>query len=383
MRSLRFLACVGVVLGATTYVLMSSSCGRGADPRPLQAEASKGAATAAAPPGSATEPDPTVPAGSTALAAASAPAAQGSAAPQGMASAKPVEPAATRPVRVTFVGDLAMTGMVAHYLERRAAGKKTPEGVGEHYPFTGVRDRLTEADLAIGNLECVVSKIGAKATWHNPFRAPLLSIPVILGSGIDMVGVANNHTLDFGYGAFEDMLRNLDRGGLPYAGREAFQAGPQPAVVREIRGIRIGLLAYGDVPAERAYADVRASRAAADFLVVFNHWGLEGDAEPLLQQRRFGRGLIDAGADMVVGTHAHVLQSEEWYRGKLIAYGLGNFVFSEMLHPEKVRIGAMLEVEIDRTGVLERRLLRTRVDDLGAPWFIDDPTKSAAIKPPH
>jgi poly-gamma-glutamate capsule biosynthesis protein CapA/YwtB (metallophosphatase superfamily) len=362
-RSLRCVAAAALI-GCLAAGILISGCGRGADPE-----------------GPPTEPSPTVSASPSILAAASAPAAQGSAEPQAPAAPE-AEPAAKKPVRVAFVGDIAMTGMVAHYLERRAAGKKTPAGVDEHYPFTGVRDRLAEADLAVGNLECVVSKIGAKATWHNPFRAPLLSIPVILGSGIDLVGVANNHTLDFGYNAFHDMLHNLDEGGLPYAGKEAFQPGPQPAVVRTIRGIRVGLLAYADVPAARAYADVKAARPAADVLIVFNHWGLEGTAEPILQQRRFGRGLIDAGADMVVGTHAHVLQPEEWYRGKLIAYGLGNFVFSEMLYPEQARIGAMLEVELDRTGVIERRLMRTRVDDLGAPWFIDDPAKAAAVKPP-
>jgi poly-gamma-glutamate synthesis protein (capsule biosynthesis protein) len=106
-------------------------------------------------------------------------------------------------------------------------------------------------------------------------------------------------------------------------------------------------------------------------VVVFNHWGHEGQTSPLGVQQSFGRALVDAGADLVVGAHAHVLQPEEWYRGKLLFYGLGNFVFAGMGFDEAHRVGGLLEVDLSRRGVVARRLYRTRLDDTGAPRWLD------------
>ena len=287
----------------------------------------------------------------------------------GTSPAAPVEP----PVVLAFVGDVNMSLMIGHYLERLNQGQSVPRGIQPGFPFNAVRSRLVAADLAIGNMECVVSRLGKRATKYNPFRASRSVIPLLRSSGFDLMSVANNHALDYGPTALADMIENLNNGDLPAIGRNAFGETPQSPVVRVVRGLRLGFLGYYDnkVRPEKAYEDVRRARAEADVIIVFNHWGWEHQVELEPGQREFGNGLVDAGADLVVGTHAHVLQPEEWYRGKLIFHGLGNFVFTGMSYDEIHRIGGYLEVDMDRTGVRARRFWRTRLDDHGAPHWLD------------
>jgi len=275
-------------------------------------------------------------------------------------------------VRLAFVGDMAMVGWVAEHLEKLERKEKTAVPAG--YPFAHVADRLRAADLAIGNLECVVSDRGEPSTWHAAFRAPVGTIPVLLATGFDAVSVANNHSMDWGREAFDDMLKRLDAAKLPAIGRSfRDHKKRQDAAIVESKGIRFGFLGYEDVPTAQSLEEIRAARPGVDVLVVFNHWGFEGDPAPILGQARLGRAQLDAGADLVVGTHAHVLQPNEVRGGKLIAYGLGNFVFSGMNSSEKLRVGGFLEVEMKKTGMVRYQLFRTRLDEYGAPKFVDEP----------
>ncbi len=233
------------------------------------------------------------------------------------------------------------------------------------YPFQHVREAIAGADLAVGNLECVASSAGKPSADHVVLQCPLA--PAALKAvGFDLLGVANNHALDFGKEGFTAELAELERAGLAHFGREAHDHGPQRPWTTTLRGVRFGLLAYHEGPF--SVRDVAAARAGVDVLAVFNHWGHENDTSVLALQRRFAHELIDAGADLVVGTHAHVLQDTERYRGKLIAYGLGNFVFSGMTAYEPNRLGAMLAIEVDPARrALAARLQRTKLDADGAP----------------
>ncbi|MBI4956597.1 MAG: CapA family protein [Myxococcales bacterium] len=308
-----------------------------------------------------------------------APAASGSA----PAPTAPVPAAA--PARLAFVGDIAMTMLVQHWIDARADGRAVPPEVDAAFPFAHVAARLAASDLVVGNLECVLSPLGARATTHNPFRCSLRTPEVLLGGHIGLVSVANNHALDFGAKALADTLRRLERGGLPSIGRAAMEGRPTEPFLRTIAGVRVAILGYA-VPPRQALADVAAAAGRADFVVVFNHWGAENRPEPTPEQRAGARALVDAGADLVVGTHSHVLQPCEWYRGKLLAYGLGNFVFNAMQDTEARRGGAVLEAELlspdeapGRARVAAYRLQRTRLDDHGAPELVGEPEP---LRPP-
>ena len=287
-------------------------------------------------------------------------------------SAAPAAPAPS-PVQLAFVGDVALNYSIAKDIEALSAGK-AKDGLDDGFPFGGVRDRLKKADLAVANLECVASTKGDVDTWHKPFRAPLAGIDVVLASGIDVVTVANNHSFDFGQEGFFDMLKHLDDKKLAVIGRGYRQKTPhepERALVREVRGVPVALLGlYLATDAEIA-RDVGAARAKDRVVVVYFHWGKEKQSDATPEQQRQAHVAIDAGADLVVGSHVHVLQPTEMYKGKLIAYGLGNFVFMGMNTEERFRRGAILEVTMGAQGnVLSYELVPTRIDDRGAPRIV-------------
>lgn len=260
---------------------------------------------------------------------------------------------------------------VAHYLTKREKGETVPESVDAGYPFTHVKDRLRDADILLGNLECVVSDKGLVATDHNPFRAPVFVPKLLKEAGIDLVSIANNHSLDFGPAAFDDTVARLGAAGLPLIGGKSKTNGAEDPYIVTVNGIKIGYLGYYLREKDGLVADAVRARPKVDVLVAFFHWGADDQTEPLKLQRDRGKAMIDAGVDLVVGTHTHVLQPEEWYKGKLIFYGLGNFVFSGMNYDDKHRTGAYLEVDIGPKGLLDRRFYRTTLDGVGAPRWLD------------
>ncbi len=311
-------------------------------------------------------------------------------APSAALSAPPDAPAPAssrndEPVHLALVGDISLGLHVGHYLGRRARGEEVPAGVDEGYPFAAVRERLAAADLAIGNLECVLSDKGSPSSPYTVILGPPVAAESLRAAGLDFVSIANNHAADMGKDAFVDMRETLVRIGVTPLGSSLYPQVPQEAVIREVRGLRIGLLAYPDMPrVEMALEDVRRARQACDVVVVFNHWGVEDIAAVSIRQRTIGHGLVDAGADLVVGAHSHVMQPEEWYKGRLIHYGLGNFVFSGMGSREPRLVGAYLEVDVDRSGVVARRVRRVHLDALGAPRWMDEgrPFEPASAEPP-
>jgi len=253
-----------------------------------------------------------------------------------------------------------------------------PAGVRPGFPFTDVRNRLRSADLAVGNLECVISATAQRQSHNTPLLAPVESAAVLVDAGFDVMGVANNHVFDFGDEGFRDTLRELDRAGLAYVGESIDRRRPDRLVVRDVHAVRVGLLAWyvRGLDQDKTRATVLEADRNVDVLVVFLHWGVEGVARVLAGQRRLAHDLVDAGADIVVGAHAHVLQEQEWYRDRLIAFGLGNFVFNGMATQRDTRIGGYLEVDVDGTNVRAARLWRVWLDDFGAPQWLDDAPRS-------
>ncbi len=213
---------------------------------------------------------------------------------------------------------------------------------------------LRSADLAVLNLETAITEAGEAAPGKQfVFRAPPQALDAVRAAGVDAVSLANNHGMDYGVSGLEDTLAAAVARELPVlgAGRDA-EAAWAP-LRRTIRGVRVSVLAATDVLDDElrelwtagpgkpgmasakdgtAFADaVAAERGSADVLVAFVHWGAEKQVCPTPRQRELAQQLVDAGADLVVGSHAHVLQpmtSVPTAAGRsVVAYGLGNFVF--------------------------------------------------------
>jgi poly-gamma-glutamate capsule biosynthesis protein CapA/YwtB (metallophosphatase superfamily) len=282
-------------------------------------------------------------------------------------------------ITLAFVGDIMLDG---------GPGKRVEAGVD---PFASFAPELARADAAVGNLECAVATGGTPVDKIYTFRADPRVVPV-LARHFAAVTLANNHSGDYGPTALLETMSLLDTAHLPFFGAGRDLRAAHRALFLERRGVRIALLGYDEfLPRsfeagtarpgvawsedEDVVTDIRRARAdGADIVIPFMHWGWEYEAEPSARQRELARRMLDAGADAVVGSHPHVTQGAEYYRGKPIIYSLGNFVFDGFDAPE-ARLGWLLYLELTKTNIVRFRTEVARIDDDGLPS--PDPTTAS------
>jgi poly-gamma-glutamate capsule biosynthesis protein CapA/YwtB (metallophosphatase superfamily) len=236
-----------------------------------------------------------------------------------------------------FTGDVMLS---------RAVGARMAARNDWSLPFRLVADALRDADLRYCNLECPISDRGANLHHLYSFRADPKSIEGLTTAGFNVVSQANNHAYDWGPDALLDSLARLRSAGIePVGAGENALAAHYPLVVT-VGSLRIAFLAYVNIdprdaaagvnragvawldPAQ-ALADIRFARSLADLVIVCPHWGVEYAAKPTRDQVDLAHQMIDAGADIIVGSHPHVTQPVETYHDHWIAYSLGNFVFDQ------------------------------------------------------
>lgn len=203
-------------------------------------------------------------------------------------------------------------------------------------------DEFRQADVAMVNLENPLTK----ATLKQPdkrftFKAEPQLVEVLKEGGVDLVTLANNHSMDYLEAGLLETLEVLDSEGIMRvgAGRNLNEA-RRPQIV-DVKGQRIAFLGYwgqeyaatdtkpgvSSVDEQRIAEDIRAIRGQVDWIVINYHWGQELATKPAAWQQKLARFTIDQGADVVIGHHPHVLQGTEIYKGRPIAYSLGNFIF--------------------------------------------------------
>lgn len=240
----------------------------------------------------------------------------------------------------------------------RGVGRVIDE-MGVDHPFERVKGLISRADVAFCNLETSISTGGTpipgKGIW---FRSRPEAATALARAGFDIVSLANNHILDYDTPSLLDTMNYLARVGVRYAGAgRNIEDARAPSVIEVLAPsgqIRVAFLAYnelsfvywtsayprmfaatdtvpGTAPMVRAQIleDVKKARELADLVVVSLHWGTEYVSWPSKTHRKLARDIIDAGASLVLGHHPHVLQGFEVYRGGLIAYSLGNFIFDQ------------------------------------------------------
>jgi poly-gamma-glutamate capsule biosynthesis protein CapA/YwtB (metallophosphatase superfamily) len=276
----------------------------------------------------------------------------------------PSGPTPTSPtLTLAFGGDTLLGYRIADLIRDR----------GADYPWGGVSDILSGADLALVNLECCVSVRGTPQDKKWTFRADPVAVTGLQNAGVDIVSLANNHVLDFGVEAFVDTLAYLDKAGVARVGAGLNVNEAARPIILESKGFKIGYLSATEIYLEDWLATetrpgvwtthssikiieaVEALRPQVDCVVVALHWGVEYEPYPYPYQRQLARSLIDAGASIIIGHHPHVLQGLETYRGGLIAYSLGNFVFTYKTR-ESQNSGILL-VTLDKAGLAGARFL--------------------------
>lgn len=249
------------------------------------------------------------------------------------------------------------------------------------FPFDKVADRLRSYDLLVGNLECVVGQRGTPQL-PRPLTASLRTPQVLLDAGFDVVSVENNHAQDMGDAGYAETMRQLDLAGLPYIGGSLVHTEHDPTRIREVNGVKIALIGLFNRNYADSFADIARAKQKADLAIVFIHWGIDMGPRETRHQRQYGRALIDAGADAVIGAHSHIVQPVEEYKGKLIVHSLGNFVFSGMVKPG-TRTSGIFELDVDKEhGLLAHRWQKVSIDFDGAPSLVGEPTTEPPFDPP-
>jgi len=251
-----------------------------------------------------------------------------------------------------FVGDMMLS---------RGVGASMKVKGDWTYPFREIAETSRAADLTYGNLECPISDQGRDLHHLYSFRADPRALEGLRQAGFRVVSQANNHAYDWGPSALLDGLRRLRAADIRTVGAGQNELEAHYPVIVDLDGLKLAFLAYANIEPREAtaevdrpgvawldldqvLADIRFARPLADLLVVCPHWGDEYAARPTREQVKLAQKMIDAGADLIVGSHPHVVQPLEQYHGGWIAYSLGNFVFDQK--KPATRRGVMLRVTV-------------------------------------
>ena len=286
-------------------------------------------------------------------------------------------PTATIPATTS----LLFTGVI---VPARCVQAAIDEYQDSDYLYDEVREVIQGADLAIGTLNATIS--------DYPPRTGCVPTYVLVGgsenadalqrAGFDLMSVATNHIKNCGLNncgdrAFQDTLENLHRVGiLPIGAGINLQEALQPVVV-DINGVRFGFVSLGqlepiafaseDTPGIAVLTEgnlrdaIQETRKVSDVVIVMPHWGPEDVPMPNWLQLDLARVAVEAGADLVVGNHTHVVQAIEEVDGVPVFYGLGNFVFDQNWDLQHQQ-GVILIVSFSGSELLDYQLIPTHVD---------------------
>lgn len=246
-------------------------------------------------------------------------------------------------IRLAFCGDIYLSDYVLNAYD--SAGGVS--GILDQRLLSAGQD----ADLFIANEEFPFGTTGQPAEDKQyTFRVPPERCRILKEIGVDLVTLANNHTLDYGRSCLEETFAALDAQDIDYMGAGKNRSRASRCMTYEIKGQKIGFLAASRVIPEYGWnasedqsgvfttydpaellSRIRDAETECDFTVVYVHWGLERHTEPEAYQTELAKQYIDAGADLVIGSHPHVLQPIRFYRNKPIVYSLGNYLFGSSI----------------------------------------------------
>lgn len=235
---------------------------------------------------------------------------------------------------------------------------RTVEGIssarGFDYPFQHTKDIFSGADVVFSNLEGPVPQAHEKTPAYSfRFSFHPNSIKALHDAGVSVVTLANNHMLDFGEQGYVDTTKELNERGIAFVGHPT-RMGESLTFEKTYRGRKVRFVGLNDtytpVDIEKASALIRDLKKDGAFVIVAVHWGEEYRNISNERQRTLGQALIDAGADVVVGHHPHVVEEVERYHDKPIFYSLGNFIFDQYFS-EDVQQGIAVKISIGDTKV--------------------------------
>jgi poly-gamma-glutamate synthesis protein (capsule biosynthesis protein) len=287
-------------------------------------------------------------------------------------------------VKIIFTGDIM--------LDRGVESKVKTLGQGDFkFPFNQVADYLKKADLVFGNLESVISDQGTNVGSIYSFRTDPKAIEGLVSASFNVLSLANNHALDYTRQALIDCLNRLAEAKIDYAGAGLNETEAFSPLIKEVANTKIAFLAYTNLgPAswratednsgiawlspddiDKVRQDIISAKEKADILIVSLHWGEEYEPLPSQTQVDWAKEIIAAGADVLIGHHPHVVQTQEKYQNGWIFYSLGNFIFDQSFSPETMT-SQIVELSIENKKIKDVQTKTIKINDSFQPYLVND-----------
>ena len=243
--------------------------------------------------------------------------------------------------RLLAVGDMFFDRSIREYAQMH----------GFDYLFSCLARDLRNYDLVFGNLESSITDFPSKSIGTKPggddnytFTSPVKSARALYKNHIRLVNIGNNHVGNFGRKGITKTKGYLTDAGVSFFGGLADDSTIYRTTLHTILVSFIGYNEFGGLSAASTTEIIRAEVSAGRITLVYTHWGEEYEP-PLLQMRQLAHSFIDAGAAIVIGSHPHIVQENELYRGRWIYYSLGNFIFDQYWN-DSVSRGLALDLTI-------------------------------------
>jgi len=276
---------------------------------------------------------------------------------------------------ITLVGDIMTGRKLSQLIDVNGSG----------YPYTKVKALFKQSSVVFANLEAPLVNKESLSNLKKQGKDKAVHLfgferdaGAMAEAGINIVSLGNNHILDYGQYGLTQTVQALEKTGIDYCGIRINNLWkPNVPCVKYVNGTKVSFLCYSNVSHETFFAgkdrygtipalmdeiqkDIKAYRQDTDILIVYLHWGKEYE-EVKNYQKKFARKLIDSGADFVFGSHTHLFQDVEKYKGKFIFYGIGNFVFD--LEREDSHKSGAINFEIVDKKISEVKLIPVKLVD--------------------
>jgi len=262
----------------------------------------------------------------------------------------------------------------------RSVNFQTSQRNNYNWPFEKTADILKSADITFINLETPLMKNCGLTQEGMKFCGSDKHIQGLNFAGVDIVSLANNHSANYGKPGIDETEKLLEDNGISVTGLN----GP---VFKEIKAIKFAFLGYSDIEKtplvstaeeERIKAEVAEAKKNSDVVIVQFHWGTEYITPPEERQKYLGRLAIDSGADLVIANHPHWIKPIEFYNGRLITYGHGNFIFDQEWS-QKTKEGVVGKYTFYGKDLIDAEYLPVEIVNYGQPYFLEGEKKQEIL----
>ncbi len=257
----------------------------------------------------------------------------------------------------------------------RAVNYQTITRHDSTWPYLKTAAVTNNSDITFINLESPLIDSCPVTQEGMIFCGDARNMAGLLFAGADVASLANNHISNYGLTGIQNTIKLLNSNGILTTGIN----GP---VIKNIKGVKFAFLGYdyiGSHPEEtKIIKEISDAKKQADVVIVTFHWGTEYTSQPNNRQKYLGHLAVDAGADLIIGNHPHWIQPIEIYKGKLITYAHGNFVFDQMWS-QKTREGVVGRYTFFGKDLIDVEFMPVQIDDYGQPHFVENPQKQSIL----